>query len=92
MHSVEFEQARTWRATANHIWSHQGLKGFYKGLAPSAMRALFACGVMFATVDMVRIYLSDLLNTNNPTSMLPPSPVLLSCSTPQQSQLKTKLT
>ncbi len=58
---MEYNQARTWRETASHIYANHGIRGFYVGLTPCIIRATFACGVMFTTVDVVREQLTQAL-------------------------------
>jgi hypothetical protein len=51
----------TWYSTARLIYAERGLRGFAMGIAPCAVRAVPACASMFATVDIVRATLTDLV-------------------------------
>ena len=54
MQANEFGRKLSWWKTAKQIYKHGGLRAFGRGFAPCAVRAVPACGAMFATVDLVR--------------------------------------
>jgi len=64
MQSIDFHHAKSWKEMASHIWQNHGIKGFYQGVIPCATRSLFACGVMFTTVDMIRGFLHSATSTS----------------------------
>jgi Mitochondrial carrier protein len=57
----------TWYSTARLIYSERGLRGFARGIVPCAARAIPACASMFATVDIVRATLTDLVENDELT-------------------------
>jgi solute carrier family 25 carnitine/acylcarnitine transporter 20/29 len=52
--AMKYAERQGWAATARSIYSEFGLRGFARGLAPCALRAIPACSIMFTTVDCVR--------------------------------------
>lgn len=47
------------------IWRHEGIKGFYKGLAPNLLRVMPSTWVTFLVYENTRLYLPGLLNKSN---------------------------
>mmetsp|Transcript_22286 Transcript_22286/g.22459 ORF Transcript_22286/g.22459 Transcript_22286/m.22459 type:complete len:344 (+) Transcript_22286:238-1269(+) len=49
-----FKSRLSWWRTVKMIYNESGWRGFYRGLGPCAVRAVFACAGMFCVADTVR--------------------------------------
>lgn len=54
-----------WLQTAKGIYQTGGLRAYSRGLLPCALRAIPACGTMFAIVDTVRGFLTNWWNSSD---------------------------
>lgn len=49
------------RDVVTQVWRHEGIKGFYKGLAPNLLRVMPSTWITFLVYEKTRLYLPDLL-------------------------------
>lgn len=49
------------RDVVSQVWRHEGIKGFYKGLAPNLLRVMPSTWVTFLVYEKTRLHLPDLL-------------------------------
>lgn len=49
------------RDVVTQVWRREGIKGFYKGLAPNLLRVMPSTWVTFLVYEKTRLYLPDLL-------------------------------
>lgn len=64
LHAQSFSNRMTWLNTAKCMYKTGGLARFTQGLLPCSVRSVFACAVMFTTVDYTRKYYNDILNND----------------------------
>jgi len=70
MQAAEFGSAG-WFGTIRAMVAEGGWRSFTKGLTPCALRAVPACAALFATVDIARDYLGQLLETPRSKTAVP---------------------
>lgn len=51
------------RDAVTQVWTHEGIKGFYKGLAPNLLRVMPSTWVTFLVYENTRLLLPGLLGT-----------------------------
>ena len=56
-----YEARKSFTATINYIHKINGMRGFFRGIAPCVARSIPACAAMFVTVDLCREYLNKAL-------------------------------
>lgn len=54
------------RDAVTQVWRHEGIKGFYKGLAPNLLRVMPSTWVTFLVYENTRLHLPGLLGVDRP--------------------------